>query len=217
MGFWYSSAGAVNLVSPLINYGLGSIKGSIFGWRILSIFASVISLLWSLVVYALLPDLPVTAKRLTEDERALAILHLRKNNTGFEKTRLKPRQIWETLARYQLWSLCLLGMLCSTATSAANTFSSLVFKGLGFSVFHTLLLNIPLGAISIFTIVGSGWLGRTFPNVRHHIYTIAYLPVITGCVLLWQLPASQTAGRIVGIYLVSFFGSSHIQVIVFGT
>ena len=29
MGFWYCSGGAVNLVSPLINYGLGSIQGSI--------------------------------------------------------------------------------------------------------------------------------------------------------------------------------------------
>ncbi|KAF5665259.1 allantoate permease [Fusarium circinatum] len=217
MGFWYSSGGAVNLVSPMINYGLGSIKGSIAGWRILYIFAGALTLLWSFVVYAFFPDSPVTAKRLTEDERALAILRLRKNNTGFENTRLKPRQIWETLVSYQFWSLCLLGMLCSTATSAANTFSSLVFKGLGFTVFHTLLLNIPLGAISIFTIVGSGWLGRTLPNMRHHIYTIACLPVITGCVLLWQLPASQTAGRIVGIYLVSFFGSCYVQVIAFGT
>ncbi|KAF5596623.1 3-(3-hydroxyphenyl)propionate 2-hydroxylase [Fusarium subglutinans] len=198
MGFWYSSGGAVNL-------------------RIFYIFAGALTLLWSFVVYAFFPDSPVTAKRLTEDERALAILRLRNNNTGFENTRLKPRQIWETLVSYQFWSLCLLGMLCSTATSAANTFSSLVFKSLGFSVFHTLLLNIPLGAISIFTIVGSGWLGRTLPNMRHHIYTIACLPVITCCVLLWQLPASQTAGRIVGIYLVSFFGSCYLPVIAFGT
>ncbi|KAJ4137145.1 hypothetical protein NW768_002726 [Fusarium equiseti] len=217
MGFWYSSSGAVNLVSPLINYGLGSINGTIAGWRILYIFAGSITILWSFVVYGFFPDSPATAKRLTEEERAMAILRLRRNNTGFENTRLKPQQIVETLLSYQFWSVCLLSMLCSTATSAANTFSTLVFNGMGFSIFHTLLLNIPLGAMAIITIVGSGWLGRTYPGMRHHFYTIACIPVIVGCVLLWQLPPTQTAGRIIGIYLVTFFGSCYVQVISFGT
>lgn len=217
MGFWYSSGGAVNLVSPLINYGLGSIKGSIAGWRILYIFAGGLTLLWAFVVYTLFPDSPITARRLTEDERALAILRLRRNNTGFENTRMKPQQIWETLLSWQFWTVCLLSMLCSTATSAANTFSTLVFKGMGFSVFHTLLLNIPLGVMSISTIVGSGWLGRTYPNMRHHIYTIGCVPVILGCLLLWKLPAGQVGGRVAGIYLVAFFGFSYVQVIAFGT
>jgi predicted MFS family arabinose efflux permease len=217
MGFWYSSSGAVNLVSPLINYGLGSIDGTIAGWRILYIFAGSVTIIWSFVVYALFPDSPATAKRLTEEERAMAILRLRRNNTGFENTRLKPQQVVETLLSYQFWSVCLLSMLCSTATSAANTFSTLVFNGMGFSIFHTLLLNIPLGAMAIITIVGSGWLGRTYPDMRHHFYTIACIPVIVGCVLLWQLPPTQTAGRIIGIYLVTFFGSCYVQVISFGT
>ena len=80
---------------------------------------------------------------------------------------------------------------------------------MGFSIFHTLLL--------IITIVGSGWLGRTYPGMRHHLYTIACIVVIVGCVLLWQLPPTQTAGRTIGIYLVTFFGSCYVQVIAFGT
>ncbi|KAF5705086.1 allantoate permease [Fusarium mundagurra] len=91
------------------------------------------------------------------------------------------------------------------------------FNGMGFGIFHTLLLNLPLGVMAIFTIVGSGWLGRTYPGMRHHIYTLACIPVIVGCVLLWQLPPTQTAGRIIGIYLVGFFGSCYVQVILFGT
>jgi ABC-type sulfate transport system permease component len=57
----------------------------------------------------------------------MAILRLRRNNTGFENTSSKPKQIWETLLSYQFWSVCILSMLCSTATSAANTFSTLAF------------------------------------------------------------------------------------------
>jgi hypothetical protein len=49
------------------------------------------------------------------------------------------------------------------------------------------------------------------------MYTLACIPAIVGCVLLWQLPRTRTAGRIIGIYLVTFFGSCYIQVIAFGT
>lgn len=33
MGAWYSMTGYVSVVSPLINYGLGHIKGSLSPWR----------------------------------------------------------------------------------------------------------------------------------------------------------------------------------------
>jgi MFS family permease len=33
MGIWYSATGYVSIVSPLINYGLGHIQGSLSPWR----------------------------------------------------------------------------------------------------------------------------------------------------------------------------------------
>jgi MFS family permease len=127
MGFWYSSSSAVNLVSQLINYGLGSITGSIAGWTILYIFAGSTTLLWSFVNYAFFPDSPATARRLTEEERTMAILRLRRNNTGFENTTLKPKQIWETLLIYQFWSVCILSRAfpsSSAAPVAASSYSN---------------------------------------------------------------------------------------------
>lgn len=147
----------------------------------------------------------------------MAILRLRGNNTGFENIRLKSQQVKEVLLSWQLWSVRSLSMLCSTATSAANTFFTLVFKGTGFGISVTLLFKIPLGVIAISTIVGSGWLGRRYPNMRHHVYTFGCIPVIVGCVILWKLPVAAVGGRVAGIYLVAFFGVSYVQVIGFGT
>lgn len=216
-GIWYSCSGGVNLISPLINYGLGSINGSIAGWKAMYLFAGLLTVLWAFVIWFLFPDSPATAKNLNEEERALAILRLRGNNTGFENTKLQPRQIWDTLMSWQFWSVFVLSMLCTTASGASNTFASLVFKGMGFNTFHTLLLNVPMGLMAFITIIGSGYLGRRFDNMRHHIYSIACLPVIVGCCLLWQLGPENTGGRVAGVYLVTFFGSCYVQVIAFGT
>ncbi|KAH8673289.1 major facilitator superfamily domain-containing protein [Xylariales sp. PMI_506] len=215
--FWYACSGGINLISPLINYGLGSAQGSIAGWRIMYLFAGALTMLWSVVIWIYFPDSPSTAKRFTEEERAMAILRLRKNNTGFENTQLKPSQALEALTSWHFWAVFLMSMLANTAAGASNTFASLVISGMGFSTFQTLLLNIPLGAMAIITIVGSGYLGRSIPNARHHIYSLACLPVIIGCCLLWKLPTSNTGGRIAGVYLVTFFGSCYLQVIAFGT
>lgn len=216
-GIWYSCSGGVNLISPLINYGLGSIQGSLAGWRIMYLFAGALTVVWSVVVWMWLPDSPSSARGFSEEERAMAILRLRGNNTGFENTKLVPRQISEALLSWHFWAVFLLSMLCSVASGASNTFASLVFNGMGFSTFQTLMLNIPLGAMALITIIGSGYLGRTLADARHHIYALACLPVILGCCLLWQLPSSSTGGRVAGVYLVTFFGSCYVQVIAFGT
>lgn len=38
MGAWYSCTGYVSAVSPLINYGLGHIKGSLNSWQYMASF-----------------------------------------------------------------------------------------------------------------------------------------------------------------------------------
>ncbi|KAJ5128113.1 hypothetical protein N7448_008892 [Penicillium atrosanguineum] len=216
-GLWYSCSGGVNLISPLLNYGLGSIPSPLAGWRIMYLFAGVLTFCWSFVIWTYFPDGPATARGFTEYERAMAIRRLRKNNTGVDSTHLVPSQILEALTDWYFWAVFVMSMLSSVASGASNTFASIVFKGMGFSTFVTLMLNIPLGAMAILTIVGSGYLGRKIPNARHHIYSAACLPVILGCCLLWKLPSSNTGGRIAGVYLVTFFGSCYVQVIAFGT
>jgi MFS family permease len=214
---WYSCSGGINLISPLINYGLGSATSSIAGWRTMYLFAGALTFVWSGVIWMFFPDSPATASRFSEEERAMAILRLRRNNTGFENPRLQPRQILETLTSYQFWAVFLMSMLCTVGSGASNTFASLVFSGMGFGTFQTLMLNIPLGAMALITIIGSGYLAQRIPNSRHRIYSAACVPVIIGCCLLWQLPSSNLGGRIAGVYLVTFFGSCYIQVIAFGT
>jgi hypothetical protein len=88
---------------------------------------------------------------------------------------------------------------------------------MGFDVFTSLLLNLAIGALAFICILGSGSIGRKILNSRLFIVVGACLPVILGCSLIWQLPDSNKARRIIGFYLVNFFSSAWVQCIGLGT
>ena len=111
----------------------------------------------------------------------------------------------------------ILSIVSCTGSGAVTTFGTIVFKDMGFDVFTSLLLNLPIGALAFICILGSGYIGRKVPNSRLYIIAGACLPVVLGCCLIWQLPDSNKAGRIIGFYLVNFFSSAWVQCIGLGT
>ncbi|KAL6415591.1 allantoate permease [Ilyonectria robusta] len=199
--WWYSFSGGSLLVSPLINYGLGHVRGgSLQPWQYMYIIAGAATLVWGVALWWLFPDTPQLAKGFSDEERQMI-----------------QERLWEALGDYKLWGICILSIVSCTGSGAVTTFAPIVFNGMGFTIFQSLLLNLPIGALAFFCILGSGYLGRRLPNARLHIVSAACLPVILGCCLLWQLDSSARAGRIVGFYLLNFFSSAWTQCIGLGT
>ncbi|KAM6513018.1 hypothetical protein FSOLCH5_010714 [Fusarium solani] len=216
--WWYSFSGGSLLVSPLINYGLGHIKGgSLNSWQYMYIIAGIATLLWGVALWWVFPDSPQDAKGFTETERRLLLERVRGNNAGSENRQFKPYQFKEALFDYQLWGIIILSIVSCTGSGAVTTFGTIVFKDMGFDVFTSLLLNLPIGAMAFICVLGSGYIGQKVPNSRLYVVVGACAPVILGCALLWKLPDTALAGRIVGFYLISFFSSAWVQCIGLGT
>lgn len=93
-------------------------------------------------------------------------------------------QLVEALADYRLWGICVLSIVSCTGSGAVTTFAPIVFNGMGFTQFQSLLLNLPIGALAFICILGSGYIGQRVPNSRINIITASCLPVILGCCLL---------------------------------
>ncbi|KAH6663272.1 major facilitator superfamily domain-containing protein [Plectosphaerella plurivora] len=216
--WWYSFSGGSLLVSPLINYGLGHISGgSLKPWQYMYFIAGAATLLWGIALWWLFPDTPQLAKGFTDEEREMILERVRENNAGAENKKFKFYQLREALTDLQLWGICVLSIVSCTGSGAVTTFAPIVFHGMGFTIFQSLLLNLPIGALAFICILGSGYLGQRLPNARLHIVAAASLPVILGCTLLWQLDSSARAGRIIGFYLLNFFSSAWTQCIGLGT
>lgn len=101
-----------------------------------------------------------------------------------------------------------MSLLSCTGSAVVVQFASIVFNGMGFDAFTSLLLNLPTGAMAFFCVLGSGYCGRKIPNARFHLISIGCLPVILGTCLVWQLTNSQRVGRVIGFYLINFFVST---------
>ncbi|KAF9894176.1 hypothetical protein FE257_009149 [Aspergillus nanangensis] len=215
---WYSFSGGSLLVSPLINYGLGHISGGILHpWQYMYIVAGSITLLWGIALWWLFPDSPHESKWFSEDERRLLLERVRGNNSGTENRDFNRYQATEAIMDLQFWMIIILAIVSCTGSGALTTFASVIFKDMGFDTFISLLLNLPSGALAFICILGSGYMGQHVANARLYIIVGSCAPVILGCVLLWQLPTSATAGRIIGLYLVTFFSSAWVQCIGLGT
>jgi hypothetical protein len=142
------------------------------------------TLIWGVALWWLFPDTPQLAKGFTDEERVIILERVRENNAGSEHKNLKGYQVLEALKDYQLWGICLLSMVSCTGSGAVTTFAPIVFNGMGFTIFQSLLLNLPIGALAFVCILGSGYLGQRLPNARFHIITGACLPVMLGCCLM---------------------------------
>ncbi|KAJ4180521.1 hypothetical protein NW767_014385 [Fusarium falciforme] len=216
--WWYSCSGGSLLISPLINYGLGHIKGgALNSWQWMYIIAGLATLIWGIALWWLFPDSPQNAKGFTEAERRLLLERVRGNNAGAEDKHFKSYQFREALFDYRLWGIIILSIVSCTGSGAVTTFGTIVFKDMGFDVFTSLLLNLPIGALAFICILSSGYIGRRVPNSRLYVIVGACVPVIVGCSLIWQLPDSNRAGRIIGFYLINFFSSAWVQCIGLGT
>lgn len=183
--WWYSFSGGSLLVSPLINYGMGHIRGGgMQPWQYMYFIAGGVTAIWGVALWWLFPDTPQRAKGFTEAERALLMERVRGNNAGAENKTFKWYQVAEALKDYRMWGICVLSIVSCTGSGAVTVFAPIVFNGMGFSVFESLLLNLPIGALAFICILGSGYIGRFVPNSRLHIVAGSCLPVILGCALL---------------------------------
>ncbi|KAL2853193.1 putative MFS transporter [Aspergillus pseudodeflectus] len=215
---WYSFSGGSNIISPLINYGLGHITGgAMHPWQYMYLIAGIATLLWSVMLWFIFPGSPEEAKGFTDEERKLLLERVRANNAGSENKHFKWYQMREAFLSYHFWFIFLLSMLSSIGSGAVTTFGSIIFNGMGFSTFQSLLLNMPIGALAFICVLGSGYIGRKVPNARLHVISGACVPVILGSCFIWRLPSTERAARIIGFYLINFFSSAWVQCIAMGT
>lgn len=127
------------------------------------------TLLWGFALWWLFPENPQHANGFSDEERKLLLERVRANNAGVENKTFKLYQAREALTDWQMWGIMLLSIASCTGSGVVTTFASIVFNGMGFTGFQSLLLNLPTGAMAILCILGSGYLGAHLRNSRLHV------------------------------------------------
>ncbi|KAG0643144.1 major facilitator superfamily domain-containing protein [Tuber brumale] len=201
--FWYCGVGIGQITGGLISYGFQQIKGeSLEGWRVMFIVLGVFTVLVGSVTFLFLPDTPMTASFLTEEEKVAAINRIADNQTGIENRTFKWSQIKELAMDVQIYLIGLVIILASISSGVITTYSSTLIRNFGYTPPIAALLNMPSGIVSLTATTLSGIAVGKASNRWLWIVGLA-IPGALGGGLMSFLPKGNRAGLLAGIYLVN--------------
>ncbi|GES60726.1 MFS transporter [Aspergillus terreus] len=207
LGSWYAMNGVVNMVGSLITWGLAHIQSSVFApYQIIFIFFGLITVVFSFVVLAFMPDSPSRAKFLDEEDKLLAIERLRMNQQGMETNEWKWEHVKEALLDIKSFFWFALMFSISIPSGGITTFGPLIVKSFGFDQFKTILFNIPFGAVQLVATMGGAWFA-TYIKMKGPVIALLCLPAIAGCVMLLQIPhdGAHKGALLAGYYIISVY------------
>lgn len=210
MGVWYCCTGYASAVAPLINYGIGHITtGPLHPWQYMYLIAGILTILWGIALYFILPPDPIRATGFTPRERYVAVARMRENNTGVRNTHFKWAQVRETAMDVRFWILFAYAFVAEFANAPFSSFTPIIIKDFGFSDFNSLLLSMPAGIVAGSLELGACYAALKIPQARTYIMVCCQALTILAACLLWKLPRDSKAGLLFGTYTLGGFGAAY--------
>ena len=214
--WWFSSTGSFVFVGGGLNYGFAQVSGRLHGWQYIYLLAGAITFLFGcgcLVV----PSSPVDAWFLKPDERFAAVERLRSGQTGVRCAQFKWPQVREAIADPKVWLVAIMMASAYTMNGAVSGFGPLIVSTFGWDTLASILLQFPLGGICFLVVLGTGYLGSTFANIRILMLVLTCLPVIAGCAIIWKSEwTHHAAAPVVGYSITGFFGGTVSLIVTVG-
>lgn len=187
--------------------GLISKDAPLARWQYLYLLTGTVNVLWSILLFFTLPDNPMNARFLTEEEKYYATDRLADNRTGIatEDTEWKWPQAWEALLDVKIWLVFFFNIAINIPNGGLVTFGSIIIKNLGFDSLNASLLTMPFGVLC----TGGAWVFSTWAgkwsNRRTIVASISCLFPLVGTALVYGLPSSVVSAQMVGLYLMYLY------------
>ncbi|KAK3109655.1 hypothetical protein LTR53_016851, partial [Teratosphaeriaceae sp. CCFEE 6253] len=226
---WYSMLGVVNIFGSLLSYGLAHIQSkTLHSYQIIFLFCGCLTVAFSAVVFIFLPDSPMKARFLNTDEKLIAIERLRMNQQGISSGEWRWDHVRDAVLDVKTWiwvalltaisipsggrstlldnlgmrsPACLLTVL--PIPIGISTFGPLIIKSFGFSSFHTILFNMPFGAVQMTATIG-GAIAATRFKAKSPILALLCIPPIIGISLLLNIEyAPHNRGLLLFAYYIT--------------
>ncbi|KAB8071867.1 major facilitator superfamily domain-containing protein [Aspergillus leporis] len=206
---YYCTNGIATMFGGLLGYAIGHITTGLPRWMYVFLIFGAVSIAIGIASFLFLPDLPSTAKFLTERERAIAVDRVSINQQGVKNHHFKWYQFWQAAKDPKTWLLFIMAVGAQVPNSALTSFTSIIVKSFGFDTLGTQYLQIPGGAVQFVTLLFGGVIATRWSGKFHSRFAcmiFANLVCIIGSGLLVGLPGSNKWGRLVALWLCYFQG-----------
>jgi ACS family allantoate permease-like MFS transporter len=202
VGVWFSMCGFAQMFGGYVAYGIAVHVGAdpsaaLKGWQIIFLFLGLLTVVVGIVFWFVLPDSPVSASWLSQDEKAALVERLRGNEQGVGSKVFKREQVWEALRDPNTWLYSFWVFAANIPNSIATSFGNILVTGMGYSSKESLLLVTPLGAYEVVVLISLTWLAMK-TNQRLLCCIAGHIPSIVGAILM---ATTNKAPALVGYYL----------------
>lgn len=111
---WYAGLGLGQIIGGVVSYAFQQVNhASLSGWKIMFVVLGLVTVVIGFMTLLLLPDTPMKARFLSEQEKVKLLRYVAVNQTGIHNKQFKPRQLLEILLDLQIWLMLLLTILVS--------------------------------------------------------------------------------------------------------
>ncbi|KAL5000891.1 major facilitator superfamily domain-containing protein [Aspergillus recurvatus] len=203
-GIWFQGITIAGIFGGLVAYGIGHVR-SIAPWKAVFLIFGAITIAWAFVLFWWLPDTPMNARFLTEEDRRKAVARVSENMTGIKNDKFKLEQFLEALLDIKCWALVLIQITCSIPNGGVSNFGSIIIEGFGFSTLDTLLVQIIVyvfqGVLVHLSTAGCSW----FENSRTYWMVWNSALSIAGAAMARQISPDNVWARFMGYCLANAY------------
>ncbi|KAJ0282576.1 hypothetical protein COL940_005129 [Colletotrichum noveboracense] len=179
-------------------------------WQYLYLLAGTINVLYSIFIWFTLPDSPMNAHFLTDEQKYYATKRLAANRTGIANKVWKWDQVWEALLDIKIWIIFVFNIFINIPNGGLVNFGSIIINNLGFTSLEASLLTMPFGVLATSSAWAFSYLAARWHNRRTLVACIALLLPILGTALVHGLPRTNIAAQMVGLYFMYFYWPPYV-------
>ncbi|EMD31558.1 hypothetical protein CERSUDRAFT_100231 [Gelatoporia subvermispora B] len=203
--FWYTFNGWAGIFGGFVAYGIGAIPNpSLPRWEYIFLVLGAISIAYSIVLWFFLPDSPLSARFLSDEDKITAIKRVAEAKIGVKNTQFKAYQMREALVDPKTWLLLIASVVGQIPNGIVTNFSTVIIKGFGFSTLQSTLLSAVSSAVQIVTLIVAGWICTRYKNMCVITTAVGNIVCIIAAGCLAFLPADQRWNRLVAYWFTYF-------------
>ncbi|KAG0709518.1 MFS general substrate transporter [Suillus ampliporus] len=226
IAYFYMMLGFTQVFGGFVAYGISFYDGAVMApYKIVYYLLGGLAILVGIIVLAWLPDSPVNAWMLTEEERIASLERVRDDQGGTQNKKFKKEQVIETLLDVRTWLIVLATMLTDIPSGGLTNFSNIIIRNFGYTSRQTLILATPTGIMQLISVVICGYYSdkkgeRMLPVIYATLPTLLGVgksivrfssPEKTDRLLALMIGFNNTGQKgvlLFGSYLIGTFGST---------
>ncbi|RSL52033.1 hypothetical protein CEP53_008230 [Fusarium sp. AF-6] len=187
---WFIGNSVAGIIGGFAAYGIAHVN-SIAPWKVVFLIFGRATFAWAIAIAFLLPDVPMTAWFLSQDDRSKVITRCR-----------------EALLDVKTWFVVLIQLCANIPNCGIHSFGPIFVQGLGFGEFQTLLLQSGSDLVQFaLVLIATG--GSTYlHNTRTYFMVWNFALSILGSVLIREYQGEQKWVSYAGFCLVIALGAN---------